>query len=192
VQQIFISTSKRSGGGCGCLLQLFLLFTLIPVAELWVLLVLSREVGLLPTLGLVIFTGALGALLARTQGLRALHVVQAELASGRVPTASLLDGLLILMAGVVLLTPGLFTDLLGFVLLIPLTRGWIRGRLTESLRRRFILGAAGPGQASTSTSAHTSTHTSAQTSARYRDDDERVILVEDVSERPGGEPPREP
>lgn len=137
-QQTIVLGSSGSGGGCGCLTQLFLLFTLVPLAELWLLLLLSRRVGFVPTLALVIFTGALGAWLARSQGLRAYAAVQAELAAGRMPTTSLLDGLMVLIAGAVLLTPGLLTDVFGFLLLVPWTRAWIRRLVAGRLRSRFV------------------------------------------------------
>ena len=193
MRQTILLSSSRSGGGCGCFLQLFLLFTLVPVAELWLLLVLSRQVGLLPTLSLVIFTGALGAWLARSQGLRAFQAVQAELNSGRMPTTSLLDGLMILIAGAVLLTPGLFTDVLGFLLLVPWTRALIRKALAAQMKERFVAasGASGAarhaGRRGPAPGAGAGAGASQPGGIRYedhgyRDDDERIILVEDSPE----------
>ncbi len=115
------------------LLRLFLLFTIIPVVELYLLLQLGRWMGPIPTLGLVLFTGALGAWLARSQGLATWTQIQIQQAQGRLPTTALVDGLLILIAGAVLLTPGLLTDLFGFFLLIPAGRKVIRA----AVRRRF-------------------------------------------------------
>ncbi len=115
------------------LLRLFLLFTIVPVVELYLLLQLGRWMGPIPTLALVLLTGALGAWLARSQGLAAWTQIQRQQAMGKLPAAALVDGLLILIAGAVLLTPGLLTDLFGFFLLIPAGRKIIR----EALRRRF-------------------------------------------------------
>ncbi len=113
--------------------RLLLLFTLVPLAELYLLLVIGRQLGLLSTLGLVFLTGLLGAWLARQQGLRTLTRLQSELAAGRMPGQTLIDGVLILIAGAVLLTPGLLTDIAGFALLTPV----IRTALRKTLARRF-------------------------------------------------------
>ena len=114
-------------------MRLLLLFVLLPLAELAVLIQVGRAIGLGWTLAIVVATGFLGATLARRQGLRAWGAIQAELASGRVPGSALVDGLLILIGGIVLLTPGILTDLAGFALLLPPTRT----ALKRSLRRRF-------------------------------------------------------
>lgn len=117
---------------------LFLLFVAVPIVEIVVLVKLGSVVGFLPTMALVLLTGAVGAFLARTQGLRALRSIQAELAAGRVPAARLLDGMMILIGGIVLLTPGLLTDLLGLSLLFPPTRAlakrWLAGRIQKMVR----------------------------------------------------------
>lgn len=114
-------------------IKLLALFVLLPLAELAVLIQVGRSIGLLWTLVIVMLTGVLGAALARRQGLRAWLAIRSELQEGRVPGAALVDGLLILIGGIVLLTPGILTDLLGFSLLIPATRQ----ALKRSLRRRF-------------------------------------------------------
>lgn len=116
--------------------RLFLLFTLVPLVELGLLIKIGNFVGVLPTIALVVFTGALGAWLARSQGLKTLHRVQQEWAGGQIPTDALLDGMLILVAGAVLLTPGLLTDLAGFFLLTPFGRGKVRTAVTNYFRRR--------------------------------------------------------
>lgn len=116
---------------------LLLLFTVIPFVELFLLLEVGRRVGALPTLGLVIATGVLGAALARAQGFAALQRIQREMAEGRMPAGALLDGVLILVAGVLLITPGVLTDAVGLLLLVPpgralVARGlarWARGRV---------------------------------------------------------------
>lgn len=101
------------------MLKLFLLFTTIPLLELWILFQISLRTGILPTIALVIVTGVVGASLARWQGVITLQKMSAELAQGRMPTDQLIDGALILVAGAVLLTPGIITDVFGFLLLIP-------------------------------------------------------------------------
>ena len=113
--------------------RLFLLFTLVPLLELFLLIRIGGAIGALPTVAIVVVTGRLGAALARREGIRAWGAVSEELSAGRVPAVELMHGLLVLIAGVLLVTPGVITDGLGFALL---TRP-IRTRLLRSLRRRF-------------------------------------------------------
>lgn len=116
---------------------LLLLFITIPFLELYLLLELGRRVGALPTIALTIATGVLGAALARAQGFAALRRIQRDSASGQLPAGALLEGALILVAGVLLLTPGVLTDLTGLLLLFPPARAlvarglarWASGRL---------------------------------------------------------------
>lgn len=115
--------------------RLLLLFTVVPLVELALLIKLGNLIGLWPTILIVIATGVLGAALARSQGTRTVGAIRAELAQGRAPTESLINGLLILVGGVVLLTPGLLTDLLGFSLLVPFTRNWFKKELRGRLRK---------------------------------------------------------
>lgn len=110
--------------------RLLAAFILIPLVELILLLQVARVMGPGPTLILIIVTGILGASLARQQGFRAWTRIQQELQAGRVPASELIDGLLILIGGVVLLTPGLLTDACGFALLIPRIRQFVKKRLT--------------------------------------------------------------
>ena len=113
---------------------LLLLLTVVPAVELMILIRLSTLVGFPPTLLLILATGILGASLARWQGLRTTSRIRQEMAQGKVPGEALVDGALILVAGAVLLTPGILTDALGFALLIPVIRhvfkrtalGWIQ------------------------------------------------------------------
>ena len=108
------------------LLALFLLFTVGPLVELSLLIYLWSHVGGWATVGLVLFTGIVGAALARWQGVRAVMRVQRRVARGQMPAEELFDGVLILVAGVVLVTPGVLTDLLGFALLIPPIRSVVK------------------------------------------------------------------
>lgn len=114
-------------------LRLFLAFTLIPLVELWLLLRIGAVLGAVPTLGLVVITGLAGASLARREGARAWLAVQAELVAGRIPGRELLEALLVLVAGIVLVTPGVLTDLAGLALLFRP----IRSRLVRGLERRY-------------------------------------------------------
>ena len=124
--------------------RLLLLFTAVPLLELALLLWIGRHLGVAATILLVLGTGVLGAWLARSEGLRALYRVREEMAGGRLPAEALLDGLLILVAGAVLLTPGLLTDLAGFALLLPPTRRVVRRALAERLRRALERRTADP------------------------------------------------
>ena len=113
--------------------RLAMLFILVPLVELYVLIQLGSHVGVEITIGIVVITGLIGAWLARMQGIKVLREVRASLARGEMPADAIVDGLLILLAGAVLLTPGVLTDALGFALLVPagrrLARGLIRKRL---------------------------------------------------------------
>jgi len=114
--------------------RLLALFICIPLIELALLIQIGEWVGLGPTIVLVIVTGFIGASLAQQQGFKVWAKIQVELQSGRVPTTELVDGLLILIGGVVLITPGLMTDLVGFALMIPTVRRWVKTRLDRRFR----------------------------------------------------------
>jgi UPF0716 protein FxsA len=114
--------------------RLLALFIGVPLVEMVLLIQLGQLVGLWPTLGLIVVTGMLGAALARHEGTRVWREVQRELQAGRMPAASLVDGLLILIAGAVLLTPGLLTDAAGFFLLVPAGRRVIRRAVSSRMR----------------------------------------------------------
>jgi UPF0716 protein FxsA len=122
------------------LLKLILLLTIVPLVELYILLRLTVLWGSITlTLGLIVGTGILGATLARLEGLRVIRSMQEKLERGELPADNLLDGMMILVAAALLVTPGLITDTVGFLLLIPFTRrpirqmvkGWIRRKMEE-------------------------------------------------------------
>jgi UPF0716 protein FxsA len=121
---------------------LFLMFVLIPLVEFGLLIEVGRRLGTLDTLLLVLGTGIVGAWLARLEGFRILHQVQRELEAGRMPGEQMFDGLLVLVAGIVLITPGILTDIAGLLLLMPPTRApiksLIRWKLTRVASRRRI------------------------------------------------------
>ena len=125
-------------------LRLLLLFILVPIAELAIFMTLGDRIGLLPTLAIIVLTGFLGAALTRSQGLRALQRFQAASAAGKVPTTEIVDGLLILIAGAVLLTPGFLTDTVGFLLLVPPARAIVRKRLGAWFAKRVNVKMHGP------------------------------------------------
>jgi len=121
-------------------LRLLALFTLVPLFELYLLIKIGTVVGVGPTILLVIGTGTLGAYLAKEQGARAVRRVQNEINAGRMPADALIDGLLILIAGGLLLTPGILTDCLGFFLLVPAGRQAIRRAVAKRIRRAIEQG----------------------------------------------------
>lgn len=115
-------------------LRFLLLLSIIPLAELWLLIELTRRTSLGWTIALVLFTGMLGMSLVRWQGTKALREIQQQVASGRSPSQSIIAGVLILVAGAFLLTPGIITDTAGFLLLIP----QLRMALARFFQKRLI------------------------------------------------------
>ena len=119
------------------LFGLFFLFTLVPLVELYLLIRLGTYIGAVDTIAIVIGTGVAGGLLAKSQGLAVLDRMRSELNQGRLPAESLFDGLLIVIAGAMLITPGLLTDGLGLLLLIPWSRqafkSWLKRKIQEKI-----------------------------------------------------------
>jgi len=117
------------------LLKLFLAFTIIPVLEIYLLIKLGSFLGALNTVIIVILTGIIGAYLAKLEGLHTMTKVREALNRGEMPAEGMLDALLILVAGIVLLTPGFLTDIAGLLILIPQTRllfkRWLRKKFDE-------------------------------------------------------------
>ena len=129
------------------LFRLFLLFTLVPLVELYLLIRVGTYLGVLDTIAIVITTAIVGGLLARSQGLAVLNRILTQLNEDRIPAESLFDGVFILVAGFLLITPGLLTDGLGFLFLIPWTRQalklWFKQRVEEKVSRGEIHIGAG-------------------------------------------------
>lgn len=119
------------------LFRLILLFTLIPLIELSLLIELGRQVGLGSTLAIVIVTGIIGAYLAKYEGFKVISRIRQELHDGRIPAAGLIDGVIILAGGLLLLTPGLLTDTLGFLGLIPITRNYLKKYLKRKFKQKI-------------------------------------------------------
>ncbi len=124
----------------GPMFRLFLLFAIIPVIEVYLLIKVGSLIGPLPTVLLLLGISAVGAWLLRQQGFAILRRIQQELAQGRLPAAELLDGAMVLVGGVLLVTPGFFTDALGLIFLLPLTRGLLKQALRRWLERRLARG----------------------------------------------------
>lgn len=115
--------------------RLLLLFIIVPIIELVLFMVVGRSLGIKPTLAMILLTGFLGAVLTKSQGGQAIANFRTAMASGQMPHREIVDGLLILIAGAVLLTPGFLTDAIGFALLIPSARALIRGRIANRLAK---------------------------------------------------------
>lgn len=120
--------------------KLTLLFIGVPFVEVMILVKLGQKIGFIDTMLIVILTGITGAALARWQGLKVWWAIQRELQQGLMPADKLIDGLLIFTAGIALITPGLLTDCLGLLLLIPATRHifkkWSYKKFQEMSERR--------------------------------------------------------
>lgn len=125
------------------MLWLLILFTVTPLVELWLLFQLSGIFGFWTTVFVVLGTGVAGAALARMQGFLALNNIRSDLAHGALPTKSLGDGALILAAGLLLITPGVLTDVLGLSLLVPPFRSLVRLGLTKWLAGRVQIQTQG-------------------------------------------------
>lgn len=110
------------------------LLLVIPLAEIAAFIVIGREIGVLWTLAMVFFTAVLGSVLLRVQGFGIVNRIRSEMEAGRVPGRELVHGVMILVAGILLLTPGFITDAMGFLLFVPAIRdaAWrfIRSRVT--------------------------------------------------------------
>jgi UPF0716 protein FxsA len=119
---------------------LFLLFTVVPFVELYLLIGIGQRVGAVPTIAGVLAMGVLGAWLAKREGRRVLRSWQASVAQGQLPEDGILHGALVLVGGVLLITPGVITDVVGLFLLIPPTRRWAAAAVRRALARRMKAG----------------------------------------------------
>jgi UPF0716 protein FxsA len=114
---------------------LLLLILLVPIAELALLIEIGSRLGTIPTLSLLLATGLLGAVLARRQGLAVLRRANEQMQRGELPAGPIADGLLILLAAGLLIAPGVLTDCLGFLLLVPAFRHRIKANLSSRFQR---------------------------------------------------------
>ena len=113
---------------------LLILFLTVPLVEIAILIKIGKVIGAGYTIALVIGTAILGAALLRTQGISTLAKVQTNINRGQLPATELIEGLILLISGVLLLTPGFFTDMLGFLALVPI----LRQRLAQTFFVNFI------------------------------------------------------
>lgn len=123
---------------------LFLLFLLVPLLEIYLLIKVGGIIGALPTVFMVVFTAVLGALLLRVQGFATLARVRSTLEQGGIPAMEMMEGAVLLVAGALLLTPGFFTDAIGFLCLIPSLRRALIRRLLRNVVMTGFGGSSGP------------------------------------------------
>ena len=119
---------------------LILLFTLVPVIELALLIKIGQFIGVAMTVWIVILTGVSGAYLTKMQGLLILRQIQEKVNQGIMPADQLFDGLIILCSGILLITPGLITDVVGFLGLIPRVRNLLKLRLKRKIKQMIQQG----------------------------------------------------
>ncbi len=119
--------------------QLLLLFILIPMADLVLLLMIYKYMTLLPTIALVVVTGVAGAWLARRQWHWLLMTSRSRVSQNQMPSELFSDGAMIMLAGALLITPGIITDMLGISLLIPRCRTWYKARFVHWIKRSFVI-----------------------------------------------------
>lgn len=125
---------------------LFLAFLVVPFLELFVILKVGSALGALNTIGLLVLVSVVGAWLVKREGVAVVGRAQARIQAGGVPAKELIDGVLILFAGALLLTPGFLTDVVGVLLLMPPVRAGLRASTTNALRRRAGWRGVGTGR----------------------------------------------
>jgi UPF0716 protein FxsA len=122
--------------------QYLILFIGLPIIELVLLIKVDKVIGFGPTVLLVVLTGVIGATMVRRQGIALLFKIRQEMQRGNMPAPQMIDGIMLVVAGAFLITPGLITDTAGFALLIPFVRkalrGWIRKKLEQKVRNGHI------------------------------------------------------
>ena len=118
------------------MLLLFLLFIIIPIAELYVIIKVAQNTGVFNSIVLLILVSFIGAWLVRAQGIGIIRKIKTQLTMGQIPNKELVDGGLVLFAGALMLTPGFLTDALGLLLLFPLTRPIFRGLIIVRFKQR--------------------------------------------------------
>ena len=122
------------------LLKLIALFTIIPIVEVYLLFKIANLTNGLTTIAIVIFTGILGAYLAKQEGKAVLNRLKYELNQGSLPGNELINGLCILIGGILLITPGLITDFVGFTLVMSFTRQGYVNLITEKFKNMIANG----------------------------------------------------
>jgi len=120
--------------------KLAILFITIPICEIFIFLEAGEMIGVGPTLAIIILTGIAGAYLARTQGFDLVVRINQAMARGELPAGELIDGAFILCGGLLLLTPGFMTDLIGFICLTPFSRAILKRIVVDWFKRKIERG----------------------------------------------------
>ena len=123
------------------LLALIAIFVVVPLAELYVIFKVGDLIGLLPTLAILVADSLLGSWLLKSQGRAVWRRFNETMREGRIPHREVVDGVLVIFGGAFLITPGFLTDILGVLLLLPLTRGMFRGLVTRRFGARAAFAA---------------------------------------------------
>ena len=152
-------------------LKLFLLFTVIPALELWLLMRVGSVIGFFPTIAIIIFTGIVGAWMARIQGLSVISNLNTSVAQGKVPGREMVNAVLVFVGGALLLTPGFITDIVGFLMIMPGSRDAISLFLISYFARKVKNG-----------SVNFSYHSMGGTQRKSEFDDGKVIDAERVDD----------
>src|SRR5690606_439755 len=119
--------------------RLLAIFVVLPLVELALLIRIGEEIGAMSTIALVIVTGVLGATMARAQGLRVVRDAQTAIGRGEIPSGALLEGVLVFAAGILLVMPGVLTDVVGVALLISKVRAMVARRFARAVRARVVV-----------------------------------------------------
>ena len=117
--------------------HLFLLFAIIPMVELAILIRVGSYLGFFNTITIVILTAVIGAYMVKMEGIGVLSRIQQSMQGGVFPEDELVNGMLILVAGALLLTPGFFTDIIGFLMVFPFTRNYIREFVMRYIKNKM-------------------------------------------------------
>jgi UPF0716 protein FxsA len=123
------------------LVLLFILFIVVPIAELYVIIQVGEAIGVLPTIAILVADSILGSFLLKVQGRAAWRRFNAAVSEGRVPTREVLDGVLVVFGGALLLTPGFLSDIVGILFLLPPTRALIRRVALRNVAARMAASA---------------------------------------------------
>ncbi|HLC14663.1 MAG TPA: FxsA family protein [Thermodesulfovibrionia bacterium] len=115
-----------------------MIFAIIPVIEIAILIKVGSYIGAANTIIIVIATAVIGALLVKMEGVNVMFQIRSKISQGVLPGAELIEGAMVLVAGALLVTPGFSTDLVGFLLVFPLTRKFIRKRIIRFIEKRYF------------------------------------------------------
>ncbi|MBL4763136.1 MAG: FxsA family protein [Gammaproteobacteria bacterium] len=121
--------------------SLLFLFLTVPIIEIYFLIQVGSVIGGLPTILLVVVTAVVGVALLRIEGFSTLQRINQRVAQGEMPAQEMLEAVLLMMAGLLLLTPGFLTDGIGFILLLRPARQWLVANLLQSFLQRSVFAA---------------------------------------------------